>query len=385
MCCSQVSTTPQQATLQQSTLQHRRVSWGILCRRNQNRESSRFLFSGLWTWWTKQSATNSDNAKCKNHYLKDVEKHLEKFPHLMGFKTEHTKPINSIVSELQRKILKNLDSNFNHHENLILCSGFKPQKYPTSIPVRKRFGKKGWFDGKVIKFWSNSNCRCYKILYKYGDKSNIDELDMEELVSKYDRAHHRDCTTSSDDGNDEASKGSSSDGAPVCSNTSLNNETNQSNQNQTSSDESSNDEENKTLEELAGCQPEIGEKAMKMTANVRLTSETNCTLSIGSRSDNRVKTILQNIWDKQTSTNTASWSWVFWCWQWLQQNLFALGRFRIAQPQKPKSTDLKEKTLFHFTFQDLPPTINHATKPRRNYSENTKLLEMDTSSVRDQY
>ena len=132
-------------------------------------------------------------------------------------------------------------------------------------------------------------------MYKYGDKSNIDELDMEELVSKYDRAHHRDCTTSSDDGNDEASKGSSSDGAPVCSNTSLNNETNQSNQNQTSSDESSNDKENKTLEELAGCQPEIGEKAMKMTANVRLTSETNCTLSIGSRSDNRVKTILQNI------------------------------------------------------------------------------------------
>ena len=188
---------------------------------------------------TKQSTTNADNGKCKNHYLKDVEKYLEKSHHLMGFKTKHTKPINSIVSVLQRIILKKLDPDFDHHENIILSSEFKPQKYPTGTPVRKRFGKQGWFDGKVVEFWSDSNCRCYKILYEDGDKSDVDESDMEELVSEYDKAHHRDCTSSSDDGDDgddDMSKGSSSDATPVCSdatpvcsNTRRKYETNQSN------------------------------------------------------------------------------------------------------------------------------------------------------------
>ena len=83
---------------------------------------------------SKHSTTNV-GVKCNDQYLSDVEKYLKKSPHLMCFKTEHTKPINSIVSELQRMILKKLDSNFDHHENLIRSSEFKQQKYPNGTPV----------------------------------------------------------------------------------------------------------------------------------------------------------------------------------------------------------------------------------------------------------
>ena len=239
---------------------------------------------------TKQSASKTNSAKSNNHYLDDVKKYLEKSPHLMCFKTEHTKPINSILSEFQRRILKKLDSNFDHHEKLILSSKFKPQKYPTGTPVRKWFAKKGWFDGKVVEFWSNRNGRCYKIKCEDSNNDDVCESDMDELMLEYEKAHQRDYSTSSDDGNDDASECASSSATPVRSNTGQINASNQSNQNPTSSDDSSDSSDaDVVLAELGEQKSQINDKAMKLTANVRLGNEANCAISIGARSGNHGK------------------------------------------------------------------------------------------------
>ena len=86
--------------------------------KSQHRTDSSSLEFEL-TGTKHHSATNACNVKFNDQYLSDVEKYLKKSPHLMCFKTKHTKPINSIVSELQRMILKKMDSNFDHHENLL--------------------------------------------------------------------------------------------------------------------------------------------------------------------------------------------------------------------------------------------------------------------------
>ena len=259
---------------------------------------------------TKQSDNKTNTVKSNNHYLDNVKKYLEKSSHLMCFKKEHTKPINSIVSDLQRRILEKADSKFEYHEKLILSSNFIPQKYPTGTPVRKCFGKHGWFDGKVVEFWSNRESRCYKIKYKDGNSCDVDESDMEDLILEYEKAHQRDMSNASENGNDEASERASSSATRVISSTGRNNSSNQSNQNLTSidnssidasnqsnqnltsSDDSSDGENDIVLAELGGQKSLIND--MKLTSDVRLRKDARCSNSIGARNDNHGKRQLVN-------------------------------------------------------------------------------------------
>ena len=149
----------------------------------------------------------STTDKANEHHLVDVEKFVNNSV-LVGFPMEHKQPVDDFISDIQRIVLKNFDINFEHHENRLRNSDFKPQQCPVGSSVRKCFGRHGWWDGKVIDFWCDGDVAQHTTKCEDGDREDVDESQMADLVLKHANEHK---TPNSVDNNDDSSFGLSDD------------------------------------------------------------------------------------------------------------------------------------------------------------------------------